>query len=194
MARTHVHQPGSGSQPAHAGIIPFFAFSPEIRRVIYTTNAIESLNRIIQTAIRTRGVFPSEDAAEKRIHLALRGHEKTAQTVRGWLTAVNQFAFIFEDRFKPIQAENDPSETGPATPIHRRPDTSAIGRAYRCLRRQPKASSMSIDIPGSCPVTPRSRLKRRHDRATIYPVLDAGLLAHVAYVIDGQPFCTPTIH
>lgn len=58
---------------------------------------------------------------------------------------------------------------------------------------------MSTDVPGSFPVTPRSRLKRRHDRgahdrASVYPVLDAGLLAHVAYVIDGQPFCTPTIH
>lgn len=84
-------------------VIPFFAFSPEIRRVIYTTNAIESLNRIIRKAIKTRGSFPSEDAAEKLIYLAIRGHEKTARTVRGWLTAVNQFAIMFEDRFKPIQ-------------------------------------------------------------------------------------------
>ena len=84
-------------------VIPFFAFSPEIRRVIYTTNAIESLNRIIRKAIKTRGSFPSEDSAEKLIYLAIRGHEKTARTVRGWLTAVNQFAIMFEDRFKPIQ-------------------------------------------------------------------------------------------
>jgi putative transposase len=84
-------------------VIPFFAFSPEIRRVIYTTNAIESLNRIIRKAIKTRGSFPSEDAAEKLIYLAIRGHEKTSRTVRGWLTAVNQFAIMFEDRFKPIQ-------------------------------------------------------------------------------------------
>lgn len=84
-------------------VIPFFAFSPEIRRVIYTTNAIESLNRIIRKAIKTRGSFPSEDAAEKLIYLAIRGHEKTTRTVRGWLTAVNQFAIMFEDRFKPIQ-------------------------------------------------------------------------------------------
>lgn len=84
-------------------VIPFFAFGPEIRRVIYTTNAIESLNRIIRKAIKTRGSFSSEDAAEKLIYLAIRGHEKTARTVRGWLTAVNQFAIMFEDRFKPIQ-------------------------------------------------------------------------------------------
>jgi len=84
-------------------VIPFFAFSPEIRRVIYTTNAIESLNRIIRKAIKTRGSFPSEEAAEKLIYLAIRGHEKTSRTVRGWLTAVNQCAIMFEDRFKPIQ-------------------------------------------------------------------------------------------
>jgi putative transposase len=83
-------------------VIPFFAFSPEIRRVIYTTNAVESLNRVIRKAIKTRGSFPSEDAAEKLIYLAIRGHEKSTRTVRGWLTAVNQFAIMFEDRFKPI--------------------------------------------------------------------------------------------
>jgi transposase-like protein len=83
-------------------VIPFFAFSPEIRRVIYTTNAIESLNRVIRKSIKTRGSFPSEDAAEKLIYLAIRGHEKTSRTVRGWLTAVNQFAIMFEDRFSPL--------------------------------------------------------------------------------------------
>jgi transposase-like protein len=83
-------------------VIPFFAFSPEIRRVIYTTNAIESLNRVIRKAIKTRGSFPSEDAAEKLIYLAIKGHEKTARTVRGWLTAVNQFAIMFGDRFSPM--------------------------------------------------------------------------------------------
>lgn len=83
-------------------VIPFFAFSPEIRKVIYTTNAIESLNRVIRKAIKTRGSFPSEEAAEKLIYLAIRGHEKTSRTVRGWLTAVNQFAILFEDRFSPM--------------------------------------------------------------------------------------------
>jgi putative transposase len=84
-------------------VIPFFAFSPEIRRVIYTTNAVESLNRVIRKAIKTRGSFPSEEAAEKLIYLAIRGHEKTSRTVRGWLTAVNQFAIMFEDRFSPMR-------------------------------------------------------------------------------------------
>lgn len=83
-------------------VIPFFAFSPQIRRVIYTTNAVESLNRVIRKAIKTRGSFPSEQAAEKLIYLAIRGHEKTSRTVRGWLTAVNEFAIMFEERFSPM--------------------------------------------------------------------------------------------
>ncbi len=53
--------------------------------------------------------------------------------------------------------------------------------------------------PESFPVTPRNRVKRLHergsyDRSVIYPILDAAFLCHVAYVVDGQPFCTPTIH
>jgi putative transposase len=66
--------------------------------VIYTTNAVESLNRVIRKAIKTRGSFPSEQAAEKLIYLAIR----TSRTVRGWLTAVNQFAIMFEERFSPM--------------------------------------------------------------------------------------------
>lgn len=83
-------------------VIPFFAFGPEIRRVIYTTNAVEALNHVIRKAIKTQGSFPSEEAAEKLIYLAIRGHEKSERSVRGWLTAVNQFAIMFEDRFSPV--------------------------------------------------------------------------------------------
>ena len=104
---------GAASTPRHPSIaqawrraweevIPFFALSPEIRRVIYTTNAARALNRVIRKAIKTRGSFPSEEAAEKLIHLAIREHEKTTRGVRGWLTAVNQFAIMFDDRFKPL--------------------------------------------------------------------------------------------
>ena len=84
-------------------VIPFFAFSPEIRRVIDTTNAVESLNRVIRKAIKTRGSFPSEQAAETLIYLAIRSHENTSRTVRGWLTAVNQLAILLEDRFSPVR-------------------------------------------------------------------------------------------
>jgi putative transposase len=70
--------------------------------LIPVTNAVESLNRVIRKAIKTRGSFPSEQAAEKLIYLAIRGHEKTSRTVRGWLTAVNQFVIMFEERFSPM--------------------------------------------------------------------------------------------
>ena len=55
-----------------APVIPFFAFPPQIRRVIYTTNAIESINARLRKIIKTRGHFPSDDAATKLIWLALR--------------------------------------------------------------------------------------------------------------------------
>ncbi|MEM1346171.1 MAG: IS256 family transposase, partial [Pseudomonadota bacterium] len=66
-------------------------------------NAVEIPNRVIRKAIKTRGSFPSEQAAEKLLYLAIRGHEKTARTVREWLTAVNQFAIMLKDRFTPMR-------------------------------------------------------------------------------------------
>ena len=81
-------------------VIPFFTFPPEIRRVIYTTNAIESINARIRKIIKTRGHFPSDDAAAKLIWLALRNI--TADWVmpaRDWKEAMNQFAILYPDRF-----------------------------------------------------------------------------------------------
>lgn len=80
-------------------VIPFFAFDPAIRKIIYTTNAIESLNRIIRKSIKTRGSFPTEDAATKLIYLAIRNFEKGGRNVREWFAARNQFAIMFEKRF-----------------------------------------------------------------------------------------------
>ena len=81
-------------------VIPFFAFPPEIRRVIYTTNAIESVNARLRKIIKTRGHFPSDDAASKLIWLALRnitaGWGKAAQH---WKEAMNQFAILYAERF-----------------------------------------------------------------------------------------------
>ena len=81
-------------------VIPFFAFPPELRRVIYTTNAIESVNAQVRKIIKTRGHFPSDDAATKLIWLALRNI--TAKWDRGphyWKDAMNQFAILYADRF-----------------------------------------------------------------------------------------------
>ena len=80
--------------------MPFFAFSAPIRRAIYTTNAIESLNSTVRRAIRTRGHFPNDRAATKLIYLALRGVEsKWRRPPPFWQTARSEFSLVFGDRF-----------------------------------------------------------------------------------------------
>jgi len=81
-------------------VIPFFAFPPEVRRVIYTTNAIESVNARLRKIIKTRGHFPSDDAAAKLIWLALRNITADwGRAANHWKTAMNQFAILYADRF-----------------------------------------------------------------------------------------------
>lgn len=81
-------------------VIPFFAFPPEVRRIIYTTNAIESLNSTLRTAVRSRGHFPNDDAAIKLLYLVLRGvTQKWKNAQREWTAAMTQFAVMFGDRF-----------------------------------------------------------------------------------------------
>jgi putative transposase len=81
-------------------VIPFFAFPPSIRRVIYTTNAIESINARLRKIIKTRGHFPSDDAASKLIWLALRNITADwGRAAHNWKEAMNQFAILYEDRF-----------------------------------------------------------------------------------------------
>jgi putative transposase len=81
-------------------VIPFFAFPPDVRRVIYTTNALESVHARVRKIIKTRGHFPTDDAATKLIWLALRNI--TAEWVlptRHWSRAMNQFAILYDERF-----------------------------------------------------------------------------------------------
>ena len=81
-------------------VIPFFAFPPEVRRVIYTTNAIESVNARLRKIIKTRGHFPSDDAATKLIWLALRNITADwGRAANNWKTAMNQFAILYGERF-----------------------------------------------------------------------------------------------
>ena len=81
-------------------VIPFFVFPPEVRRVIYTTNAIESVNARLRKIIKTRGYFPSDDAASKLIWLALRNiTEDWGRASNNWKSAMNQFAMLYEERF-----------------------------------------------------------------------------------------------
>jgi putative transposase len=81
-------------------VIPFFAFSPAVRRVIYTTNAIESIHSRLRKIIKTRGHFPSDDAATKLIWLALRNITADwGRAAKEWKEAMNQFAIAYGERF-----------------------------------------------------------------------------------------------
>ncbi|WP_418219669.1 IS256 family transposase [Burkholderia vietnamiensis] len=87
-------------QRAWEHVIPFFVFPPEIRRVVYTTNAIESLNMQLRKIIKTRGHFPNDEAAIKLLWLALRNVlAKTVRAAFDWKSAMNQFAILFGERF-----------------------------------------------------------------------------------------------
>ncbi|KVE59925.1 transposase [Burkholderia vietnamiensis] len=81
-------------------VVPFYVFPPEIRRVVYTTNAIESLNMQLRKIIKTRGHFPNDEAAIKLLWLALRNVlAKTVRAAFDWKSAMNQFAILFGERF-----------------------------------------------------------------------------------------------
>jgi transposase-like protein len=81
-------------------VIPFFAFPPAVRRVIYTTNAIESINAQLRKIIKTRGHFPSDEAATKLIWLALRNITADwGRASKDWKEAMNQFAILYAERF-----------------------------------------------------------------------------------------------
>jgi putative transposase len=81
-------------------VIPFYAFPAEVRRIIYTTNAIESLNAKLRRAVRARGHFPHDDAALKLLFLVLnRASKDWKMPQREWSAAKAQFAILFQDRF-----------------------------------------------------------------------------------------------
>jgi len=79
-------------------VTPFLAFPPEVRRVVYTTNAIEALNRQLRKAIKTKGHFPNEEAARKLIYLAISNAVPAWTRTRNWTTALLAFKIHFGDR------------------------------------------------------------------------------------------------
>ena len=79
-------------------VIPFLAFPPEVRRAIYTTNAIEALNRQLRKALNTKGHFPSDDAARKLIYLAVTNAVPQWTRCRNWTTALLAFKIHFGER------------------------------------------------------------------------------------------------
>jgi len=81
-------------------VIPFIAYPQEVRRVIYTTNALEGVNRQLRKIIKNRGSFPNDEAAFKLLYLAVRNIVRDwTMPPREWRVAMNQFAILFGDRF-----------------------------------------------------------------------------------------------
>ena len=86
-------------------IITLFDFPPAIRKAIYTTNAIESVNSVIRKFTRNRKIYPSEESALKNVYMAIReASAKWTMPIHHWKQALNHFAILFEDRMpQPIQ-------------------------------------------------------------------------------------------
>jgi putative transposase len=82
-------------------VIPFFTFPPAIRRLLYTTNALENVHRQLRKIIKTRGHFPNDESATKLLWLALRNITvKWIANATGWPAAMNHFAILYPDRFR----------------------------------------------------------------------------------------------
>src|ERR1700693_5172897 len=119
-----------------AHVIPFFAYPQEVRKMIYTTNAIESLNAKLRRSVRIRGHFPNDEAAMKLIWLQLREITKNwKMPAREWHAAKAQFALLFGDRFEMNHTHIRP-------PSHRIHDTPAC-----TLRRIDRHIPQSSDRP-----------------------------------------------
>jgi transposase-like protein len=85
-------------------VVPFFAYPPEVRRIIYTGNAIESLHSQVRRSVRSRGHFPTDEAATKLIWLVLREITRDWRMPPiGWHAARAEFAILFGDRFEMIR-------------------------------------------------------------------------------------------
>jgi transposase-like protein len=80
-------------------VVPFFAFAPGVRKMIYTTNAVEALHRSLRKIIKTRGSFPNDEAALKLLYLAIKNAGLRWRRGIEWTTAMGQFAIQFGDRF-----------------------------------------------------------------------------------------------
>ena len=85
-------------------VIPFFQFPEEIRKVIYTTNAVESLHMSLRKVTKNRGAFPNEEAAMKLLYLALRNASRKWATVQFWKEAMRQFELVFPGRREAARA------------------------------------------------------------------------------------------
>ena len=85
-------------------IIPFFQFLPEIRKVIYTTNAIESLNMVMRKYTRNRRIFPNDESALKSLFMAIREASKNWKPIHHWKPALQSFQLMFGEERVPLSA------------------------------------------------------------------------------------------
>ena len=90
---------GQAWRRAWEHVIPFFAFAPAIRKMIYTTNCVEALNRSLRKIIKTRGSFPTDEAAFKLLYLAIKNAGVHWRRPIEWTAAMGQFAIQFGERF-----------------------------------------------------------------------------------------------
>jgi putative transposase len=86
-------------------VTPLFEFPEEVRRIIYTTNAVESLHMSLRKVIKTRGSFPSEEAAMKLLYLGLRNASAKWEAVQHWRSALNHFEMLWGDRIKAAKSQ-----------------------------------------------------------------------------------------
>ena len=80
-------------------VIPFLAFPDDVRKILYTTNAIESLNAQLRKVLRAKGSFPNDQSVLKLLYLAVRNVKQRWRPTPGWISAMNHFQVMFADRF-----------------------------------------------------------------------------------------------
>ena len=170
---------------AWARVISFFAFPPEIRRVIYTTNALESVHARLRKIIKTRGHFPTDDAATKLIWLALRNITATwKRAAPTWRQAMNQFAILYGERFLPPPTQNAPAH-GRRRPCGRRERAHRAleNRTERGFPQRPHALSFNelyTQKFGHSPM-PRTRKPKPTDVPEVERRLGGELMHHLGY-------------
>ena len=109
--------------------MPFHAFPVDVRQLLYTTNAIETLNAKLRSAVRTRRLFPTDEVALKLLYLVLHRAEKAwTMPAREWLMAKAQFAVLFGERFTRALAWPVPLQR---PSLHEIPDRSHMRHLHR---------------------------------------------------------------
>ena len=81
-----------------ADLVIFFEYSPEIRRLVYTTNAVEGFHRMLRKYTKTKTIFPTDDAVRKAVYLSIKEISKKSQTLCNWGLIFSQFVIFFEKR------------------------------------------------------------------------------------------------